>query len=317
MSCLEISDEDRIEITELEQAMCQEATRFDLDFQESRFASDFFEFGRSGQIYSRADVIRTDAAPIQAKVPLPNLRLRALDSNTVQVTYDSEVVRGGGVEYAHRSSIWSRTSSGWALRFHQGTPFYRERAAWMIEIVDYRSEWISEFARLAARLQAGLGPLALRIDHIGSTAVPGMAAKDIIDIQVTVQDLNPAVTEAIQVLGFIKHPGIDRDHVPPGHSAREAGWEKCLFNPPAGDRVVNVHVRRAGNPNQRYALLFRDYLVAHSATADAYAELKRRLAATLVDPRAYPDVKDPAVDVIYLAAEAWAKLVGWRPAEPR
>jgi GrpB-like predicted nucleotidyltransferase (UPF0157 family) len=186
----------------------------------------------------------------------------------------------------------------------------------MIEIVDYRCEWIREFTRLAGRLQAGLGPLALRVDHIGSTAVPGLAAKDIVDIQVTVETFDSAVTKAIQAVGFVKRPGVDRDHVPPGHPVGEAGWEKFLFNPPAGERKANMHVRRAGNPNQQYALLFRDYLVAHPASAAAYAELKRRLAAALADPRSYPEVKDPAVDLVYLAAEEWATRVGWKPAEP-
>lgn len=121
---VEIPETDRLELTRLEQAMWQVATRFDLAFQESRFAPDFFEFGRSGRVHSRADAIRTDATPIRVKLPLPNLRLRALDVNTVQVTYDSELVRGETIEYAHRSSIWSRTASGWVMRFHQGTPYY-------------------------------------------------------------------------------------------------------------------------------------------------------------------------------------------------
>jgi GrpB-like predicted nucleotidyltransferase (UPF0157 family) len=72
-------------------------------------------------------------------------------------------------------------------------------------------------------------------------------------------------------------------------------------------------VRVAGRANQRYALLFRDYLRAHPATADAYAELKQRLAQNLADPGTYPEVKDPAVDLIYLAAEEWAEVNGWRP----
>ena len=72
-------------------------------------------------------------------------------------------------------------------------------------------------------------------------------------------------------------------------------------------------MRRQGAPNQRYPLLFRDYLRAHPKTAQAYAELKRRLAANLADPFTYPDVKDPAVDLIYLAAEEWAARTGWRP----
>lgn len=65
--------------------------------------------------------------------------------------------------------------------------------------------------------------------------------------------------------------------------------------------------------NQRYPLLFRDYLRGHPATAEAYAELKRRLAVSLADPKQYPEVKDPAVDLIYLAAEDWAGRTGWQP----
>lgn len=186
----------------------------------------------------------------------------------------------------------------------------------MIAIVDYRPEWPDEFARIAAVLRAGLGPLALRVDHIGSTAVPGLAAKDVIDVQVTVRALDPAVADAIEGLGFVRHPGAVCDHVPPGRSDAEADWAKFLFSGRAGERRAHVHVRLAGRANQRYPLLFRDYLRAHPATAAAYAELKRRLAAGLADPRSYPEVKDPAVDLIYFAAEAWAEATGWSPADP-
>ena len=72
-------------------------------------------------------------------------------------------------------------------------------------------------------------------------------------------------------------------------------------------------MRVQGRANQRYPLLFRDYLRTHPATAEAYAELKRRLAQHLADPKTYPDVKDPAVDLIYLAAEDWASVTGWHP----
>ena len=72
-------------------------------------------------------------------------------------------------------------------------------------------------------------------------------------------------------------------------------------------------MRVLGRANQRYALLFRDFLRGHPATAAAYAELKRRLAENLADPDTYPDVKDPAVDLIYLAAEEWAAATRWQP----
>jgi hypothetical protein len=123
MNSYNLSEEDLAELTRLEESMWREATRFDLTFQETRFAPDFTEFGRSGRVYSRQDMVLTDAQPIQAVLPLSNLRFRLLDENIAQVTYNSQVTYDGAVEYGRRSSIWSRTSSGWVMRFHQGTPY--------------------------------------------------------------------------------------------------------------------------------------------------------------------------------------------------
>ena len=86
----------------------------------------------------------------------------------------------------------------------------------MIEIVSYRVEWPAEFEGVASVLRAGLGTLALRIDHIGSTAVPGLSAKNIIDIQVTVNTLSSDVSRALLSLGFVACPDVTGDHVPPG-----------------------------------------------------------------------------------------------------
>jgi GrpB-like predicted nucleotidyltransferase (UPF0157 family) len=83
---------------------------------------------------------------------------------------------------------------------------------------------------------------------------------------------------------------------------------------PPGYRRVNVHVRVVGQANQRYPLLFRDYLRAHPASARAYATLKKDLALLLPDDLDhYTDVKDAACDLIYFAAEAWAQTIGWNP----
>lgn len=119
---MSLSAQDEHDLISLERAMWHESTRFDLAFQESRFAADFVEFGRSGRTYTRAEIIRTDPHPITAV--LKGLQVRALDVNTALVTYDSEAVYDGKVEYAHRSSIWSRGTNGWQMRFHQGTPFH-------------------------------------------------------------------------------------------------------------------------------------------------------------------------------------------------
>jgi len=76
---------------------------------------------------------------------------------------------------------------------------------------------------------------------------------------------------------------------------------------------MNIHARVQGRPNQRLALLFRDYLRSHPQVAASYAALKRLLAEHLADTDVYPDVKEPAVHLIYLAAEAWAAATGWQP----
>lgn len=183
----------------------------------------------------------------------------------------------------------------------------------MVEIVPYHETWPAEFQTIALSLRQALGSLALRIDHIGSTAVPGLPAKDVIDIQITVAALDADVLSAMTTLGYTQPVGDWHDHRPPRAFGPAADWEKWYFKPPAGQRRTHTHVRVQGRANQRYALLFRDYLRAHPATAQAYAELKRRLAQNLADPQTYPEVKDPAVDLIYLAAEAWAVATNWQP----
>ena len=116
-----LSDTDISTLEGLEESLWKTETRFDLNHQESVFAPDFFEFGRSGRIYSRSDAIRTDGRDIKARLPLKALRIHALDDRNVLVTYVSEV-QYEVLEKANRSSLWSRTDTGWHLRFHQATP---------------------------------------------------------------------------------------------------------------------------------------------------------------------------------------------------
>jgi GrpB-like predicted nucleotidyltransferase (UPF0157 family) len=186
----------------------------------------------------------------------------------------------------------------------------------MIRIVPYQPTWPAEFLALGAALRAALGNLALRIDHIGSTSVPGLAAKDIIDIQVTVAALESPVERALNTLGYTRSEAISRDHVPPGEGdTRPASdWQKWYFKPPPEQRRIHLHVRVAGRPNQRYPLLFRDYLRAHPAIAAAYAQVKVALARYHAeDVEAYYDVKDPACDLIMGGAEIWAAAAHWQP----
>jgi len=183
----------------------------------------------------------------------------------------------------------------------------------MVEIITYQTRWPQEFREIAGNLRCGLGNLALRIDHIGSTSVPGLAAKDVIDIQITVAALDESVNTAMRSLGYSQPEGIRCDHCPPTVIEFATDWEKWFFHAPEGQRKTNTHVRVQGRANQRYPLLFRDYLRTHPATSGAYAELKKRLAENLADPGTYPEVKDPAVDLIYFAAEEWALATDWQP----
>ena len=113
--------------------------------------------------------------------------------------------------------------------------------------------------------------------------------------------------------GYERPPGVWGDLAPPGGGWTDADCRKLFVHQPAGQRRLNIHVRAAGRANQRFALLFRDYLRAHAPAAAAYAAQKRLLAAHLNDPRLYPEVKQPTVHLIGFAAAAWAAASGWVP----
>jgi GrpB-like predicted nucleotidyltransferase (UPF0157 family) len=185
-----------------------------------------------------------------------------------------------------------------------------------VVIVESRDDWSREFDALGARLAGALGMLALRVDHIGSTSVPGLAAKDVLDVQVIVGALEPheALAEQFAAVGFTPKLGDVklRDHVPTGWTGEASEWDKLLFGPPAGERPSNVHVRVAGAPNERYALLFRDFLRANDRARDLWGSFKERLAAEVGgDLDLYVELKDPATDVLLTAAEEWARATGW------
>ena len=183
----------------------------------------------------------------------------------------------------------------------------------MITITPYKPVWPEEFAEIGKILRRNLGDLALRIDHIGSTAVPGLAAKDRIDVQITVESLASPVEEALQRCGYERMRHIAQDHIPPGGDSDAAQWTKWIFSPSNPAHAVNVHARLPGRANQRYALLFRDYLRAHPAIAAAYAQVKQELVAhQLNNSEAYYAVKDPVCDIIIGGAEAWAASTEWK-----
>src|SRR5918999_767305 len=119
----------------------------------------------------------------------------------------------------------------------------------MVEIIHYQKSWPAEFLKVACILRQTLGQLALRIDHIGSTSVPGLAAKDVIDIQITVVALDDRIITAMTALGYSHVEDIRRDHRPPNFAGLEIEWEKRYFRPPPGQRSTNIHVRVQGRAN--------------------------------------------------------------------
>jgi homotetrameric cytidine deaminase len=184
-----------------------------------------------------------------------------------------------------------------------------------VVVIAYQPRWAEEFTSMARRLRALAGDAALRIDHIGSTAVPGLGAKDVIDLQVTLADLDRAgaLTAALRRAGFRHGVRFEYDAVPGGPGA-DPELRKLFLREPAGERRAHIHVREAGRFNQRYALVFRDYLRASSAARTGYELLKRRASA--VFPRSidgYLFLKEPVLHLLHEAALLWAEKVGWRP----
>ncbi len=118
---MEVGSQDARELELLEEGLWRAEVRFNPQRMEDILAPDFVEFGRSGRIYPRRDIIETPARPIDARLPLKEFKARLLAPDLAQVTYVSAVTYEGAEEVANRSSIWSRTEDGWKLRFHQGT----------------------------------------------------------------------------------------------------------------------------------------------------------------------------------------------------
>ncbi|MEZ2127359.1 MULTISPECIES: GrpB family protein [unclassified Sinorhizobium] len=178
----------------------------------------------------------------------------------------------------------------------------------LIEILAPRQSWVDDFLRLKQTIMRA-APAGAYLHHIGSTAVPGLAAKDITDIQVTVDDLAQIDGAAFEREGFKCRPGLV-DHCPPGLELAESELRKLFFR--GSGRPANVHIREKGRFNQRFALLCRYFLRAHPTAASAYALIKQRLAERFpTDADAYYDIKDPVFDIIMDGANEWAKVIGW------
>ncbi len=139
-----------------------------------------------------------------------------------------------------------------------------------VEVVPHDPRWRDAFDAEAKRVAAALGANAVAIHHIGSTAIPGIHAKPVIDLLVEVADL-AGVDGRAPAMASLGYEAMGEYGIP--------GRRYFRRDDPEGARTHNLHAFRAGSGEVERHLAFRDYMIAHPAEARAYGELKRKLAA--------------------------------------
>jgi dephospho-CoA kinase len=174
--------------------------------------------------------------------------------------------------------------------------------------------WPVGAGRLAARIRHALGSEAgpAQVTHIGSTAVPGLPAEDVIDLMLSVRTLDEAddLIDRLAGAGFPRRVGEWSDHAPglPGET-----WPKRLHGNADPGRPATLHVRVAGSPGWRFALLMRDHLRAVPAARDEFAAAKARWSQQDQDNVPYGESKEPWFAAEARAADDWAEATGWEP----
>jgi GrpB-like predicted nucleotidyltransferase (UPF0157 family) len=156
-----------------------------------------------------------------------------------------------------------------------------------VVVVEYDPWWPARFDEEKSRIEEVLGSRAIAIEHVGSTAVPGLGAKPIIDIMVGVPDLGGAFagcSAALQGIGYLYVPR----RLPDRHFFHRGPW---------GARTHHLHLTEFGGAMWERYLLFRDYLRTHPDVARQYFEFKRQVAARPnIDRPAYNAAKRPFID---------------------
>ncbi|RZQ63007.1 dephospho-CoA kinase [Amycolatopsis suaedae] len=217
-----------------------------------------------------------------------------------------------------RDVVLAEVDSLWAdrlVRFEANVRLRKARAPLSPVIAEPNPDWPRQAERALARLRPVTGDRALRLDHIGSTSVPGLPAKDCLDLQILVPTLDDAdaISDALSDAGYVRAEGEWWDD-PQDGSAEP--WLKRFHFGADPARPVNLHVRSRQTPAWRLALLFRDWLRDQPAERDAYAEVKRSLAhehqadGSVLD---YTEAKQPWVNAAFERAERWAAATNWSP----
>jgi GrpB-like predicted nucleotidyltransferase (UPF0157 family) len=179
-----------------------------------------------------------------------------------------------------------------------------------LAVVAYDRRWPADFAVLAGRIQSVLGPVAVRVNHVGSTSVSGLAAKDCVDVQVEV----PALVEEL-IAGRFAEIGFRLRPEPWNRAEPTTGGPcpKLVFAPPEGERASNIHVLEAATEGARRKLLFRDFLRANDMARDAWSDFKQRLATMATDIYQYGQAKAGPTEILMIAAESWSCQTHWAP----
>jgi dephospho-CoA kinase len=205
--------------------------------------------------------------------------------------------------------LWRQRLVPFERNVREGT---RSRRPEQLHLSEPDPTWPAQAHRLLERLRRAFGEQALTADHVGSTAVPGLLAKDVVDLQVGVPSLagvdDPMLLHRLSAAGFPRVEGIDRDNAKDG-----TAWPKRMHGNADPARVTHVHIREVGSPGWRWALLFRDWLRHDAHAAAEYAAEKQRIAATGASTTDYAEAKEPWFDAVADRAEQWADQTGWEP----
>ncbi len=166
-----------------------------------------------------------------------------------------------------------------------------------VEVVPPCSDWRAQFEAEADRIHAALADCCIMVHHIGSTSIPNIYAKPIIDIVLEVADVADLDCRAPALAGI-------------GYEAKgELGIPGRRYfrkNSAAGVRTHQIHAFQNGSDGAKRHLAFRDYMIAHPSIAQSYSDLKRSLATQFPhDIEAYMDAKDPFIKEHETKALAW------------
>ena len=169
-----------------------------------------------------------------------------------------------------------------------------------IVVRDYDPAWAALFERERTHVRDALGPIVVTVEHVGSTAVPGLAAKPIIDLLVAVRSLPEARSRCVQPLQALGYT----------YMAEYESWlpgEMMFRKGPPGPWTHHVHVTEPSSPRWQELVLIRDYLRGHADVAAAYGDLKKALALVFGDDIiGYRNAKGPFLQAVMAKARAAA-----------